>query len=300
MNGFLNDFKNAWNKPNNAVAQIIIINVIVFIVHALFQVFTSERFFNSIYFHFAIPSEFEVFITRPWTIITYAFTHSLNDPFHIIFNMLVFYWFGKLLEEYLGSSKVIAIYVWGAVFAGGLYLFAYNLLPFYQNFSSAILVGASGSVYAIMAAAATLLPDYRFFLLFIGPVRIKYIAAVLIFLSFLFSVGQNAGGNLAHLGGALLGYLFIIRLHKGSDWSKPVIAVLNFFKGLFKKKPRIKVSHRRETFYSSNPVDRDVKPKTNAHPDQKEIDLILDKISEKGYESLTAEEKEKLFNASRK
>lgn len=298
MNGFLNDFKNAWDKPNNAVAQIIIINVIVFVVHAILQVFTGERFFTAVYCHFAVPSEFEVFITRPWTIIAYAFTHSLNDPFHILFNMLVFYWFGKLIEEYLGSSKVIAIYVWGAIFAGGLYLFAYNLLPFYQNFTSAILVGASGSVYAMMVAAATLLPDYRFFLLFIGPVRIKYIAAVLIFFSFLFSVGQNAGGNLAHLGGALLGYLFIVRLHRGSDWSKPVMAVLNFLKGLFTKKPRIKVTHRRESFDSYRPASRDAK--STQRPDQNEIDLILDKISEKGYESLTAEEKEKLFNASRK
>lgn len=298
MNGFLNDFKNAWNKPNNAVAQIIIINVIVFVIHGILRVF-SASFFESVYLQFAIPSEFESFIVRPWTLIAYAFTHSLRDPFHIIFNMLVFYWFGKLLEEYLGSSKVIAIYVWGAIFAGGLYLAAYNLMPFYQDFSAAILVGASGSVYAIMVAAATLLPDYRFYLLFIGPVRIKYIAAVLIFFSFLFSVGENAGGNLAHLGGAFLGYIFIIRLQKGNDWSVPVIAVLDFFKNLVKRKPKIKVTHKKETFGNRKPVAPEVK-KPHAHPDQKEIDAILDKISEKGYESLTAEEKEKLFNASRR
>ena len=294
MNGFLNDFKNAWNKPNNAVAQIILINVIVFIVHGIFYVF-SKSLFSVIYSQFAIPSYLELYIQKPWTLITYAFTHSMRDPFHIIFNMLVFYWFGKLLNEYLGSNKVIAIYIWGAIVAGLVYLIAYNFVPFYREMSAAILVGASGSVYAIMVAAATLLPEYRFFLLFFGPVRIKYIAAVLIFISFLFSVGPNAGGNLAHLGGALLGFMFIRQMQKGNDWSKPVTATIHFVKNLFKPKPKIKVTHRQDEAGMS----ASVKDNTQQRPDQNEIDRILDKISERGYESLTKEEKEKLFNASK-
>jgi membrane associated rhomboid family serine protease len=302
MNGFFDDFKNAWNKPHNAVAQIIIINVIIFAVHALIRLFFSPAVFNAIYFHFAIPSELELFILRPWTIITYAFTHSMATFWHILMNMLVFYWFGKLVEEYLGSNKVIGIYILGAIFAGVVYLLAYNFLPFYSDFSRAVLVGASGSVYAVMVAAATLMPDYRFFLLFLGPVRIKYIAAVLIFISFISTADYNAGGNLAHLGGAFLGYIFVVQLRKGSDWSKPVIVVMAFFKGLFKKNPKIRVSHKKPVENTPPPKRNpgDEKPQPQPRPDQKEIDAILDKISEKGYESLTKEEKEKLFNASRK
>lgn len=300
MNGFLDDFKNAWNKPHNAVAQIIIINVIVFAFHAILRLF-GPNIFNLVYLQFAIPSEFELFILRPWTIITYAFTHSMNNFWHILMNMLVFYWFGKLVQEYLGSNKVIGIYILGAIFAGGIYLIAYNLIPFYDNYSRAILVGASGSVYAIMVAAATLMPDYRFFLLFLGPVRIKYIAAVLIFLSFISTADYNAGGNLAHLGGALSGYIFITQLRRGNDWSRWIIAVMGFFKGLFSNKPKIRVSHKRPVRSNpSVPPPSTANKNSSIHPDQKEIDAILDKISERGYESLTKEEKEKLFNASRK
>jgi membrane associated rhomboid family serine protease len=300
MNGFFDDFKNAWNKPNNVVAQIIIINVIVFAFHAVLRLF-GQGIFNTVYLHFAIPSEIELFILRPWTIITYAFTHSMATFWHILMNMLVFYWFGKLVEEYLGSKKLIGIYILGAIFAGAVYLLAYNFIPFYRDFSRAILVGASGSVYAIMVAAATLMPDYRFFLLFLGPVRIKYIAAVLIFISFISTADYNAGGNLAHLGGAFLGYIFVIQLRRGSDWSRPVTAVIDFIKGLFIKKPKIKVSHKRPVERKApSPNPSNVSSKPQPRPDQKEIDAILDKISERGYESLTKEEKEKLFNASRK
>ncbi len=297
MNGFLNDFKNAWNKPNNTVAQIIIINVIVFAIHAILRLF-GDSVFWPIYYQFAIPSELHEFIIKPWTILTYAFTHG--DLWHILMNMLVFYWFGKLVEEYLGSNKVIGIYILGAIFAAGLYLIAYNFFPIYSDYNRAILVGASGSVYAIMVAAATLMPDFRFFLLFIGPVRIKYIALVFIFISFVSVRDVNAGGNLAHLGGALLGYLFVLQLRRGSDWSIPVIKTMNFFKDLFKRRPKIKVSHKKSPDTSTGGQKyshTQSKPKSN--PDQKEIDEILDKISEKGYESLTKEEKEKLFNASR-
>jgi hypothetical protein len=154
------------------------------------------------------------------------------------------------------------------------------------------MVGASASINAIVVAAATLLPDYTFFLLFIGAVRIKYIAAIIVFLSFLGTIGGNAGGNIAHLGGALMGFIYIKQLQAGVNWGGWVTSVIGFFKNLFKPKPKVKVTYRKEAKSKS--------PSSFNKASQEEIDAILDKISDHGYEKLTKEEKEKLFNASKK
>jgi hypothetical protein len=156
------------------------------------------------------------------------------------------------------------------------------------------MVGASASINAIVVAAATLLPDYTFFLLFFGAVRIKYIAAVIVFLSFLGTIGSNAGGNLAHLGGALMGFIYIKQLQVGVNWGGWITAVLDWGKSLFQSRPNVKVTYRKE----ETKVRKGAAGFTKAS--QEEIDIILDKISDRGYESLSKEEKEKLFNASKK
>ncbi|QSE97348.1 rhomboid family intramembrane serine protease [Fulvivirga lutea] len=301
------DFKNAFNRPNSSHTQLIIINVVVFLFLAVLNVFSSlfgfEGVFVFVYEQFSIPPVFSEFITRPWTLITYAFAHSLSDIFHILFNMLVFYWFARLIIEYLGSDRVIILYVLGALAGSIAYLMVYNLVPFYierSGFSG--MVGASAAVYAVVVAAATLLPNYTFHLIFIGPVKIKYIAGFYIVLSFLGSTGGNAGGNIAHLGGALIGYLHINSLQKGSDWGLWIISTMNFFKSFFVSSPKIKVTHRRSDSSkssSSSSSSRASMSKSKSSTSQDEIDAILDKISEKGYESLTKEEKQKLFNASK-
>lgn len=299
--GFKDDFKNAFNRPNSAHTQLIIINVVVFLFLALLSLlaqFGLTGVFEVVYDQFTIPPAFSEFITRPWTIITYAFAHSLGDIFHILFNMLVFYWFAKLIIEYLGSDKVISLYVLGALAGGVAYLLVYNFIPFYIERSGFPgMVGASAAVYAVTVAAATLMPNYTFFLLFIGPVRIKYIAAFYIVLSFLGSAGPNAGGNIAHLGGALIGYLYIVQLQKGSDWGSWIISFIDWVKSFFKPNSKIKVSYKKPKGSSSRSSSASGKASSAS---QDEIDAILDKISEKGYESLTKEEKQKLFNASKK
>ncbi len=301
------DFKNAFNRPNSAHTQLIIINVVVFLFLGLLNVFSMlfsfEGFFSIIYKQFSIPPVFAEFLTRPWTLLTYAFAHDLSSIFHILFNMLIFYWFAKLIIEYLGSDRVIILYVLGALAGSVAYLMVYNFIPFYIERSGFPgMVGASAAVYAVVVAAATLLPNYTFHLLFLGPVRIKYIAAFYIVLSFLGSVGSNAGGNIAHLGGALIGYLHVTNLQKGSDWGKWIISVMNFFKSFFVKSPNIKVSYKREK--AKHTSRRGSTPRTSGSSSdtasQDEIDAILDKISERGYESLSKEEKQKLFNASKK
>lgn len=290
------EFKNAFQRYNNAHVQLIIINVVVFLALAVILVFSRafqfDSIFRIIYDQIAIPSPIGDFIQKPWTILTYAFVHDLEDIWHILFNMLIFYWFGKLFVEYLGSDKLIALYVLGALAGGVAYLIAYNTIPFYMERQS-VMVGASGAIYAVVIATATLIPDYTFFLLFLGPVRIKYIAAVALVLSFIGSVGTNAGGNIAHLGGALMGFVYLKQLQSGVNWGSWITATIDWVKGLFTPKPKVKVTYRKQ--YSE-----EQRPRAKASISQAEIDAILDKISDAGYESLTKEEKEKLFNASKK
>jgi membrane associated rhomboid family serine protease len=293
----LEEFRNAFNKPNNGHIQLIIINVVVFIVLGILMVLPTilgyEDIFRVVHRQFVIPPVFTDYLARPWTIITYSFAHDLSGVLHILFNMLFLYWFGKLFVEYLGSDKLIALYILGALAAAGFYLLIYNTVPFFRaqsNFPG--MVGASGAVYAIMVGAATLLPDYTFFLLFLGPVRIKYIAAAYIFVSFLGWVGSNAGGNIAHLGGALMGFVYIKQLQAGVNWGGWVTAVLEFLRDLFKPRAKVKVTYRKTGKTKSSA--------SASKASQEEIDAILDKISDRGYESLSKDEKEKLFNASKK
>ncbi|HNP94443.1 MAG TPA: rhomboid family intramembrane serine protease [Cyclobacteriaceae bacterium] len=295
------EFKSVFQRPNNAHVQLIVINVAVFLAMGVIYVFSTvggaEWIYSIVSNQFTIPPKFADFLLRPWTIVTYAFSHSLTDIFHILFNMLIFYWFGKLFIEYLGNDKLVALYVLGAIAGGIIYLLVYNTIPYFierSGFSG--MVGASAAVYAIVTGAAVLLPNYTFYLLFLGPVRIKYIAGFYIVLSFLGSVGSNAGGNIAHLGGALMGFIYIKQLQVGVDWGAWVTATLDWIKGLFKPRSHVKVSYRKEE-------PRKTKTRATSGPkkaSQEEIDAILDKISERGYESLTSDEKEKLFNASKK
>lgn len=291
------EFKNAFDKPNNAHVQLIIINVVIFLVLAVVFVFTKiaevEPIFQVIKNQFSIPPKLAEFFTRPWTILTYSFAHDWTGIFHILFNMFALYWFGKLFIEYLGSDKLVALYVLGAIAGAVVYLLMFNTIPFFvksQEFSG--MVGASAAVYAVMVATATLLPDYTFFLLFFGPVRIKYIVLFYIVISFLGSVGPNAGGNLAHLGGALMGFVYIKQLQIGVNWGGWITVTIQWVRGLFQPSARVKVTYRKtDSKKSATGFNKAT---------QEEIDAILDKISERGYESLSKEEKEKLFNASKK
>ncbi len=296
------DFKNAFQRSNNGHVQLIIINLIIFgvfaVVWVIMQISGFNEVFSTIHDQFQIPARFAEFVTRPWTLVTYMFMHDLTGILHILFNMLVLYWFGRLFVEYLGSDKLIAIYLLGGIAGAVAYLLAYNSIPFFaaQAETHRIgMVGASASIDAIVVATAVLLPNYTFFLLLIGPVKIKYIAAVIVFLSFLGTVGTNAGGNIAHLGGALMGFIYMKQLQSGINWGGWISVTLEWFKDLFKEKPRVKVSYRKE-----RPATiKTPAPEKPAYT-QDEIDRILDKISAGGYESLTKDEKEKLFNASKK
>jgi membrane associated rhomboid family serine protease len=296
----LEEFKNAFSRYNNATIQLIIINVVVFVVLGILSVVGDITGLSSglswVHLQFTIPSPILEFIHRPWTILTYAFMHGSLG--HIFFNMLALYYFGRLFSEYLGSDKLIAVYVLGAIAGGALYLLVYNTVPFFAERNNVTMVGASAAVDAIIVATATQLPNYTFFLFLIGPVRIKYIAAVTVLLSFLSVTGANAGGNIAHLGGAAMGFIYMKQLQAGSNWGFWITATLDWIKGLFKPRTRVKVSYRNERNRSD--ARGRTAPQSSSALSQAELDAILDKISAGGYESLTKEEKEKLFNASKK
>ncbi|HEY8402259.1 MAG TPA: rhomboid family intramembrane serine protease [Cytophagaceae bacterium] len=293
MNNLFDELKDQFKKQDNGLVKLILINVIVFLIINIIYVF-SEIFNTRSFFYFIenilyIPAPIQEFIRKPWTIVTYAFSHQ--NILHILFNMLFLYWFGKLIHEYLGNRRLINLYILGALSGAILYLLLFNLVPYYIQRAeiSGGMLGASAAVYAIVVAAATLLPHHRFFLIFIGPVKIAYIAAFFIVMSFIGSVDANAGGNIAHLGGAFMGFIFIKQLQRGRDLGKPLTAIAEFISRLFTRRSTIKVSYR-----------GDKKSSSNAMPKQEEIDAILDKISRSGYESLTKEEKQKLFRASQK
>lgn len=306
MNTILDDFKNAWHKPNNGLIQLIIINIAVFVILGILAVVSSimgaDGVFIFAFKQFTIPAPIGEFLTRPWTIITYAFAHSFSNLWHILMNMLVLYWFGKVFVDFLGSQKLINLYILGAIAGGLTYLLAYNLIPFYSDRINMFdgMVGASAAVYAISVATATYWPDHRFFLLFFGPVKIKYLVGIYIFVSFLGSVGANAGGNLAHLGGALIGFIYAKQLSKGIEIGTWVFKSMEFIKSFIVKNPKIKVSHRQKKSSSTTTKTTSHSGSKTSNYNQAEIDKILDKISERGYDSLSKDEKEKLFNASKK
>jgi len=301
-NGILDDFKNAWNRPNNALIQIIMINIIVFVVLIVLKVFLVISGFDNVYrlvvSKLMLPADLGTFILQPWSIVTYFFTHE--GFFHVIFNLLFLYWFGKIINEFLGQKKVMALYVLGGLAGGVFYMLMYNLVPFFQDRAAgSLMLGASAGVYAIVVGAATFMPNYTLFLMFLGPVKIKYIALFYVLLSFSQTIGNNAGGELAHMAGAGLGFLYITQMRAGNDIGGWVVDFIYWVKSFFVHQSKIKVTHRsapKEKSRSSNSSHTQGEVQT----EQDQIDAILDKISHSGYDSLSKEEKQKLFNASKK
>lgn len=306
MSGLFDDFRSEFNKPNNTLVQIILVNTVVFLALLLTKVILimagSRGIYELITVQLTMPASIDAFIRKPWTLFTYFFAHE--EIFHILFNMLFLYWFGRLIDEYLGSRRLVSLYVLGGLAGGLAYMAIYNIVPYFQPaVDSARMLGASAAAFSVAVGAATLLPNYTFHLLFFGPVRIKYIAFFFIVLSLAQTVGPNAGGNLAHLGGAFMGFFFVKLLQSGTDLGRPIYWVMDSWSGLFRKKPAVKVSYRQR---SSSPAASTYATAGSGStssvsvPDQDEIDAILDKISRSGYESLTREEKQKLFRASQR
>ncbi len=313
MASIIDDFKTTWGKPNSLLARLIIVNVLVFVAINIIQILIPLEYFHQFIQNLAMPTSlFEgrgdgalytnPFIYKPWTFFTAFFTHEAFG--HILYNMLALYWFGMLIRDFLGDRKLLSLYFLGGIAGSISMLILYNVVPGFGG-GNGIGYGASAAVLSIMVAAATKFPDYNFNLLFIGPVKIKYIVLVLLFISFTGLKGSNVGGEVAHMAGALIGFVYIRQLHNGTDLGKPILTVSDFLVNFFKPKPKIKVTHRSGSRRAAKKTNASAgrKPSKSSsvdEPPQEEIDAILDKISQSGYDSLSKDEKQKLFNASNK
>jgi membrane associated rhomboid family serine protease len=307
----LDDFKHAFRRYDNANVQLILINVIVFvvlqIVRVIFTLSGVKHWYAAISTQLMVPAQLTELMWKPWTVVTYFFFHE--GLFHILFNMLFLYWFGLILIEFLGSKRMINTYVLGGLAGAFFYILVYNIVPYFKPLiANSVMLGASGAVYAVVVGTATLVPNYRLHLILIGPVKIVYIAAFYVLLSFLEITGSNPGGNLAHLGGALMGFIYIRQLQSGNDIGAFVSNFLGWCSKIMGRSgSSMRVSYKKNTYTkttvssgTSNYNEGKRGGKTYKEPTQEEIDRILDKISESGYESLTKEEKQKLFSASQK
>lgn len=272
--------------------QLIYINVGVFLIIRIVGVICL--LFNipnlSVLDYLELPSSIPDFLHKPWTLFTYMFTHF--DFFHILFNMLWLYWFGNIFLQFFNARQFGGLYVLGGLAGAVFFILTYNTLPYFSPVVSySALIGASASVMAIVFAISFYRKDIEINLFLIGRIKLIYLAVATLVIDFLAITSDNAGGHIAHIGGALLGILYAAQMKQGKDFTKPINKVIDWVVNLRKPKPKMHVTYKRgETEYEYN----DRKNKNN-----EEIDLILDKLKRSGYESLSSEEKKKLFDASK-
>ncbi|WP_299260987.1 rhomboid family intramembrane serine protease [uncultured Aquimarina sp.] len=285
-------------KRFTIVEKLIVINIVVFVSFYLLNTFAflfnaSSGFLMD---WFVFPKEFGSFLTQPWSIITYAFLHS--GLWHIASNMIILYFSGRYFVSYLTGKRVLTVYFLGAIFGALLYMLSYNLFPAFSDIGDSVLLGASASVMAILIATATYIPNMSIRLMFIGSIKFWWIAAFFVIMDLIQIPANNSGGHIAHLGGALFGYLYASQLKKGNDigswFEKLMDAVISLFKP--RKKSPLKTVHKAK---KSKNTTRKTTLSATKNPNQAQIDAILDKISKSGYDSLTKQEKDFLFKAGK-
>lgn len=274
------------------LSRLIAVNIAVFIIASLINLFfflMALDLETGILIHFlGISSNPNVIITKPWTLITYMFTHF--GFFHILFNMIVLYVGGRLFSQYIGEKRLLGTYLLGGLMGAMFFVISYNLFPAFQEITQkSVAIGASASVIAVFVAIATYMPNFQLPLILLGSIKLKYIAIVFVLVDLISIDKGNSGGHIAHLGGAMWGFLYVSVLKKGIDPSMFINHILHKIKLLFKPKPKMYASYNKH-----KPLNDDEYNKQKAE-NQKEVDKILDKISKYGYDSLTKKEKELLF-----
>lgn len=288
-------------RTNSDVAIILLINLVFFVVIKTCLSFDALKpMGDSIVSNMALWAFPKNFISHFWGIITYMFTHE--EFTHIITNMMVFYLFGSIVHDLIGKDKVIPIYIFGGISGGLLYMLCFNVIPYFHSILSyAINIGASAGVMAIAFAATTISPNFKINLLFLGRISIKWITAAYILFDVLnMFKDNNPGGHIAHIGGALFGFIYIMQLRNGFDFAKPYYFLQDFIANLFAKKSNLKVAYKNENKQASNQTRKQTTAKQNNINVNKQeyLDTILDKINKSSYESLSQEEKDFLFKVS--
>ena len=256
--------------------KLIVINIIFFIIPLLLNTFLwlFELKDISIIDYFVVEADLMSLIFKPWSLITYGFLHGSFS--HLFWNMIMLFYFGNILVNYFGDKRLLNVFFNGILFGGIIYIISYNLFPVFTGVSSK-MIGSSAGVMAILFYITSYNPNHTIRFFFVN-IKLLYIAVFLLLMDIIQIPVDNSGGHIAHLGGALIGFL-MFRSFKGIDF-------VDIYTNLSTKKNNKKIK-RNKTFSGSN-------------FDQKKIDSILDKISESGYESLTKEEKNYLFKASNK
>ncbi len=282
-------------KIGSNLTRLIYINLAIFIIVNIVEIFyflfNHHDSYSLFLLTFAVPADLSILIRKPWTLITYMFLHK--NFLHILFNLLWLYWFGRIFLEYLGEKKLVGVYLLGGIAGAFLYNLSYNLLPvFRQQLPLSYALGASASIMAIVVAISVYVPNHTVYLLFFGRVKIIYIAIVGFLVTSVFDFSINTGGKIAHIGGALFGYIYILRYRKGHDLTRGLNKLLDSIFSFFKPKPKIKVTHKHtETDHEYN---------RRKAEERSEIDRILDKIAKSGYDNLTKDEKDLLFRQGKK
>ncbi|NDE29322.1 MAG: rhomboid family intramembrane serine protease [Flavobacteriia bacterium] len=276
----------------NGAEKLIAINVACFVL---------PLFLKTLFFLFALPfdtflglfelsSDWSVFIFRPWSLVTYSFLHS--GLFHLFWNMYLLYFSSRLILNLFPVKTFFNIYFLGVILGGITFLLSFSLFPALQN-STPVMVGASAGVMAVFIFMATYSPEYRV-QLFLFSVKLWYLGLAFVLIDIIQIPSGNAGGHLAHLGGALLGYYYAKKLAQGTDIGLPFERWVNRWVDLFRKKPTLRTVYRNTSNAAKKAVSK------SQDDTQQKIDGILDKISDSGYESLTKEEKDILFKAGKK
>ncbi len=274
----------------DALSRLILINVVIWIICLFISVFTWLFNISDISFVtklFAVPADISSLAEKPWSIFTYMF---LQEEFwHLFFNMLMLYYGGKIFLQYFSQKQLILTYIIGGIFGALFFILAFNAFPVFENkIAVSFALGSSASVLSILIAAATYQPEYKLNLFLLGEVKMKWIAIIFVIIDILSIPKGNSGGHIAHLGGALWGFLYAYMLKKDFDIYL-----------IFKRKPRIRVKTRNAGNYHQR-AKTDEQFNAERAQTQEEIDRILEKIAKNGYSSLSEKEKEYLFRQSKK
>jgi membrane associated rhomboid family serine protease len=290
-------------KAGSILSKYIYINAGVFILIRLLiiitRLFTADAPFLE---YIQMPSSGTLLASRPWTLFTYMFVHF--DFLHILFNMLWLYWFGGIFLQFFSGRQLGGLYVLGGIAGGLLFVVSYNIFPFLRQFSdNSFLIGASASIMAIVFAVSFYRKDYEISLLILGRIKLIYLAAGVFIIDIIAITSENTGGHIAHIGGALLGVFFTFRYRKGKDITRFMNRLLDKFVNFITCKPSFKV-YRKDTnkagWGKNSRAETDDEYLRRRNEENRVIDGILDKLKHSGYESLSAEEKRKLFEASKR
>lgn len=278
-------------RQGSAVTRLIFINIGVFILLHLslliLKLFMIDG--QAILRALTLPSNLYSLMLKPWTLISYMFLHQ--EFSHILVNMLALFWFGKIALDHFTEKQLYGLYFFGGLVGGILFITAYNIFPYFKfEVDYATLLGASGAVIAIITATAVQSPNREMRLLLLGSIKLKYIAIVVVLISIFSLTSSNAGGEFAHLGGALYGYLFVVSLRRGKDPIKGFNRLMDKVVNLFTKTKKSDYQPK------SSQKMSDAEYNMSKANKMKEVDRILDKIKKSGYGSLTEEEKKNLFN----